>query len=262
MSSVKNIVEETFKNTTNAICSNYSRQLSEWLQENKNVEVSPEEICIAWEVPYRAPSTPNIPSGVSVQTQLPNYYAGTGTVSPSKKRTAGRTKKIEDPSAPKCEYKMTRGKTPGKNCDNTVLGDDSLGADRFCKSCLKKAAVQKIIEKPDDKSRVNPPSLPGNSVSIPQEPDVKKDEIAVIEIEGKPGWFKEQKYGFIIEQKSDSVIIAHEIEEDGATRKLNENDRNIATNMGFQTVNTETVISLKVDDNSDIPKIPNVAIPT
>ena len=43
---------------------------------------------------------------------------------------------------------------------------------------------------------------------------------------------------------------------------LNENDRNIATNMGFQTVNTETVISLKVDDNSDIPKIPNVAIPT
>jgi len=250
MSSVKNIVEETIKETVNNVCSNYSRQLSEWLQENKNVEISPEEICVAWDVPYRTPSTPGIPSGAAVRTQLPDYYSGTGTVSPAKKR-GGRSKKVEDPSASKCQYKMTRGKNPGKCCDNAVLGDGTLGSEKYCKSCLKKAAVQKLLEKPDDKSTMQPPSIPGNSVKVPKETDIDKEEISVIEIEGKPGWFKEQKHGFIIEQKTDAVILAHEVEENGEVRKLNENDRKLALAIGFQVVNND-----ETEIYTDIPNIP------
>ena len=255
MSSVKNVVEESVKNAINSVCSNYSRQLSDWLQENKNVEMTSEEICSLWEVPYCPPSTPGIPSGASVTTRLPEYYAG--AVSPAKKR-GGRTKKTVDPNAPKCQYKMTRGKNPGKECGNQVLGDGvTLGADRFCKACLKKAAVQKQLEKSDDKSTVKPPVLPGTSITVPEKEEPKTDEISVIEISGKPGWFKDTNHGFIIEQTTEGNIVAHEIENDkGETRKLNEEDKNLALTLGLQVVNEETV------DDSGIPKIPNVAVET
>jgi len=253
MSSVKNVVEESVKTAINSVCSNYSRQLSEWLQENKNIEISSEEICSLWEVPYCPPSTPGIPSGASVTTRLPEYYAG--AVSPAKKR-GGRTKKVIDPNAPQCEYKMTRGKNPGKACGNQVLGDGvTLGADRFCKSCLKKAAVQKMLEKSEDKSTVKPPVLPGTSITVPEKEEPKSDEISVIEIPGKPGWFRETNHGFIIEQPNEGTIVAHEIEnEKGERRKLNEEDRKLALAIGFQVVNEETV------DDSGIPTIPNVAV--
>jgi len=250
MSSVKNVVEESVRNAINSVCSNYSRQLSEWLQENKNVEITSEEICSLWDVPYCPPSTPSIPTGASVTTRLPEYYAG--AVSPAKKRGGGRTKKSVDPNAPLCEYKMTRGKKEniGKQCGNPVLADGvTLGADRFCKACLKKAAVQKILEKSDDKSTVKPPVLPGSSITVPEKEEPKSDEISVIEIPGEPGRYKETNYGFIVEQPDEGTVVAHEIEnEKGERRKLNEEDRKLALAIGIRVVK----------DDSGIPKIPNV----
>ena len=148
---------------------------------------------------------------------------------------------------------MTRGKNPGKPCGNPVLGDSvTLGSDRFCKACLKKAAVQKILEKSDDKSTVKPPVLPGSTITVPEKEVPKNDEISVIEISGKPGWFKETNHGFIIEQPNEGTIVAHEIEnEKGERRKLNEEDKKLALAIGFQVVN---------EDDSGIPKIPNVAL--
>lgn len=255
MSSVKNVVEESVKNAINSVCSNYSRQLSEWLQENKNVEITSEEICSLWDVPYCPPSTPGIPSGASVTTRLPEYYAG--AVSPAKKR-GGRTKKTVDPNAPKCQYKLTRGKKEniGKECGKPVLADGvTHGADRFCKACLGKAAVQKLLEKSEDKSTVKPPVLPGSSITVPEKEEAKTDEISVIEISGKPGWFKDTNHGFIIEQTKEGNIVAHEIENDkGETRKLNDEDRKLALDLGLQVVSEETV------DESGIPKIPNVVL--
>lgn len=259
--SVKSVFEETVKNTVNGFCGNLSHQLSEWLREKKDVDVSPEEICSALEVPYRPPTTPSFNSGVSVQTQLPNYYAG--TVSPAKKR-GGRTKKSNDPAGPKCEYTLSRGKSVGQPCGQPSLNDGvTLGNDRFCKACLKKAAVQKLLESPENKSTVQPPILPGSSVAV-QEETPKSDEISVVAIEGRDGWFRETTYGFIIEQTAGGDIIAHEVEDDqGNPRKLNEADRKLALSRGFQVLNIETVISLPTQPkvSSTLPKIPNVAVP-
>lgn len=252
--SVKNAVEENLKSAVHHVCGNYSRQLSEWLQENKKVEVSPEEICSAWDIPYRPPTTP-ITAGVPAQTQLPNYYSG--AVSPAKKR-GGRTKKTANPDGPKCEYKMTRGKNPGKRCENAVLGDETNGADRYCKNCITKTTVQKLLEKPDNKSTVQAPSIPGTSIHVGEDTTSKADkEINVVSIEGKDGWFKEVNHGFIVQQDSDANIIAHEIEDaDGNRRPLNDADRKLALDIGFQIVNTEaTTLTVK----TTIPNIPDVA---
>ena len=205
MSSVKNILEDTVKTSVNNICGNFSSQLSDWLRDEKDVVVSPEEICLAFDVPYKSSSTPGTHAS-NIQTQLPNYYAG--AVTPSKKKTGGRTRKNIDPDAKKCEYVMSRGKTPGKVCEKPVSGDENvIGADRFCKQCLVKAAVQKILEKPDDKQVVQPPSRENDSVFIPEKAKTKDDELQVVEITGKPGWFKEENHGFIVQQTSDNEII-------------------------------------------------------
>jgi hypothetical protein len=259
MSTVRNTLEETLKSTVNGIVSNHAHQLSDWLRENKDVDVSPEELCTAFDIPYRPVSTPM--SGSSVQTVLPNmpsYYSG--TVSPAKKK-GGRTKKTVDPNAAKCEYKMTRGKTPGKSCDAPVANDGSNGSDRFCKACLKKAAVKALIEGSSTKSTVQPPQMSGNSISIDSVPEEKSQELQVVPIPGQDDWFKETVHGFIVHQDSNGAITAHKIEDKkGGQRDLDENEKKIATNLGLQVINKEAISipTLPVLSNSNVPMIPTI----
>ena len=256
MSSGKNVFEETIKSTVNSFCGNYASHLSNWLSENKSVEVTPEEICSCFEVPYKPPSTP-IHSAAALQTQLPNYYSG--AVTPSKKK-GGRTRKTVDPNAPKCEYTLSRGDNSGKRCENPVYGEEGvIGADRFCKQCLRKAAVKKILEKPDDKPVVKPPSREGDSISCDNKLESKPEELSVVQIDGRPGFFKEENHGFIVEQTEDGQIIAHNVEVDGVERDLNEDERTIAINLGLRVASKQTAKSTNSGTTS-IPIIPNVEI--
>ena len=254
----KNVFEDTLKTTMNNFCSNYSNHVSQWLSEEKNIEVTPEELCSCFDLPYKPPSTPGI-SAASIQTQMPNYYANTGAITPSGKKKGGRTRKNVDPNAKKCEYKMTRGKSEGKQCENPILDDENvIGGDRYCKQCLGKAAVKKILEKPDDKPVVKPPTREGDSVSCNDKQKSKPDELSVVAIEGKPGWFREENHGFIVEQTDAGEIVAHRIEVNGEERDLDEDEKNIAINIGLRLVKKTT---LSVNSNgSTIPVIPNVEV--
>lgn len=243
-SSVKSSLEETIKKFLGDV----SNQFSEWLQEEKGVEVSPEEICAFFEVQYKPPSTPGLPTGSSIQTQmpnLPNYYAGTG-VSPAKKKGGGggRSKKVIDPSLPTCEYIYTRGKTPGKHCPNQVANDDTNGSDRFCKQCLKKVAVQSKLEGTSSKATVKPPVLPGNSVKVTEDSSDKNGELQVIEIEEHPGKYKEVNYGFIVEQGENGRVTAHKIEDNGVWRDLKENEKKIALELGIEVLHTDSAVNV------------------
>ncbi len=246
--SVKNVFEETIKK----FCGDVSHQLSSWLEKEKNVDISPEEICSFFDVTYKPPSTPGLPSGSAVQTKMPNlpdYYAGTG-VSPAKKRGGGRSKKVVDPDAPVCEYITTRGQNPGTRCSKQVANDGSKGSDRFCKQCLKKAAVKAIIEGPATKSTVQPPVLQGGVVKMPEEPknEPQNDELQVIEIEGHPGKYREVNHGFIVQQGEDGSLTSHQIDDpNSGWRDLKENEKKIALSLGIQVVHT-----------SSLPKVPQI----
>ena len=99
---------------------------------------------------------------------IPNYYSGTGVTTPKKK--GGRTKKVTDPNLPICSYVMARGKSAGQQCNNQVVGDGTtVGGDKYCKACLKKAAVKQELEKSPSKLTVQPPVLPGSVVEFPEE---------------------------------------------------------------------------------------------
>ncbi len=269
MATVKNAFEETLKSSVDGFFSNFSHQMSDWLREHKEVEISPEEITTALNVTYRPPSTPST-NGSSVQTVLPNvmpaYFSGTGSpASTGTKKKGGRAKKVTDTNLANCEYKMTRGKNQGTACPNKVAGDGTAGADHYCTACLKKAAVKKIVESQAASTTVQPPQMPGSSVSIDTAVEEKSNELQVVELPGRPGWFRETNHGFIISQGSDGTTSAYGVDDgNGGQRDLTETEKKVALSLGVNVVNTN-VINLptvpKVSSFPSIPTIPNVQIP-
>ena len=268
MSTVKNAFEETLKSSVDGFFSNFSHQMSDWLREHKEVEISPEELCVALTIPYRPASTPSM-NGSSVQTVLPNvmpaYFSGTGSPSSSTtKKKGGRAKKVADSNLANCEYKMTRGKNQGTPCPNKVCGDGSVGADHYCTACLKKAAVKKLLEGQAPSSTVQPPQMPGSSVSIETANDEKPNELQVVELPGRPGWFREANHGFIIHQGADGTASAHGVDDgNNGQRDLTEAEKKIALSLGVNVVNNNVVNLPTIPRNNlpSIPTIPNVQAP-
>lgn len=268
-SSVKTHVETSLKSTVDSLISAYTRQLSTWLSENKEVEISPEELCVAFEVPYK-PQTPGVPGGTGIVTQmpnLPNYYSGTGVTTPKKK--GGRAKKTHDPNLPPCSYVMARGKSAGQQCTNPIVGDGTTpGGDKYCKACLKKAAVKQELQKSPSKTTVEAPTLPGSVVEVPEEKATKEEELSVIAIDGEEGLYRETTHGFIVQaDPTDGSIIALSIDDNGNRRDLRHDEQQIALGMGMrvmssvpmpETVKTETS---EKSETVEIPPVPQVAIP-
>lgn len=245
MSSAKTLkvtIEDAVRRTLTDFCSVACQQLSTHLKDKHDVEISPEEIGEVFEVAYKTPSTPG-PAGSTVATVLPNmgvpdYFKISGDSPAKPKAKGGRSKKASS-DAPTCSYKMTRGKNSGQNCPNKIAGDSVKGGDRFCKSCLKKAAVQAELANPEDKATLTPPTAPGSTIPVAEEVEEKSTDLEAYPIEGREGFFKEAKYGFTIQQTLDRGIIAHSIEVDGKERPLNDAEKKIAIEMGLSVVETK-----------------------
>jgi hypothetical protein len=265
-------VKQVFENTTKNFVSDFSHQLSDWLKNHKEVEVSAEELCSVFDAPYRPPSTPGM-NGSSVQTVLPNvnsmplYFSNESPSSSSAgaKKKGGRAKKVVDPNLPKCAYKMAKGKNAGAPCPNTVSGAAGiLGSDRYCTPCLKKASVQKDLAESGPSTTVQPPSIPGSSVNVEASSSEKTPELSVVEIPGRAGWYKEQTHNFCVNQEEGGQIVAHSVLTDNGERPLTEPERKMALNMGLQVVTPK--VSLPTIPKSGIsiptvPTIPNVTLP-
>ena len=236
--SVKSIIEEQIKGSVETILSSYATQLSDWFNQNKDVEITPEELRQAFDVPLK-PVTPSTMSrGIStIMPDMPGYLAGSATP----KKRGGRTKKEVDPSLPQCEYVKTKGKDPGSQCGNKVLNDGSLGADHYCKQCLKKASVKNKLEGDGVKTTVQPPNMPGSKIKVEKEPEEPTNELQVMPIDGRDGFFREANHGFIVEQTEDGNIVATAICPDGEEeRPLNDNERKIAQGLGLEVIKPET----------------------
>lgn len=258
MASNNNVFEQNVRN----LCASFTQQISDYLRENKNCDCPPEELCAAMNLPVRPASTPGM-TGSSVTTKLPTLNAPdyfNGSVSPAKKK-GGRGKKVANSNLPKCQYKKTRGNHPGSTCENTVLGDGSLGADRYCKACLTKAAVKKELNgETSTKSKLSAPSL-GNVVNISEdEPSSSnsRNEINCVPLEGEPGRYRETNYGFIVEQHADAGVVVIEIEDNGVRRELNDNERKLASGLGLQTLQPKPTPAAV---NIQIPQLPSISLP-
>ena len=219
-SSTNTSVKSVFEKTVNNFVGSVSSHLSDWLKEHKEVEISSEEICTAFNVPFKPPVTPGLPAAASMQTQMPNipgYFTGTGA---SPKRRGGRQKKTYSSDHPKCTYIFTRGKSAGKQCNGPVLMDGSPGSEHYCKSCLKKSAVQAALKDNTDNTKVTAPVIPGETVPVKETKDKTQDELSVVPVEGRDDVYRETNHGFIVKQEEDGNIYVLKIDDNGEWRDL------------------------------------------
>ena len=225
------IFEDTIKNFVGTV----SFHLSDWLKEHKEIEITSEEICTAFNVPFKPPITPGLPSAMSFQgngINIPPYMkAG---YSPKKK---GKQKVHYDENHPRCIYVFQRGKKEGQTCKTPVLNDGSLGSDIFCKDCLGKASVKKDLEQNPSKSKVNAPSLNDNVISINSPKSKANEQIDVHKIDDKPGYFRTVKHGFIVFQDTDGSLSTMQIDDNGTVRSLTEPEKETALDLGLNVVN-------------------------
>lgn len=261
-STLSNIFSTT---VTDFFVSQVAEHLSEWLKTNKSVELSAEELCEAFEVPFTPRSTmAGLPQSAAMATQMPNipgYFSGTGA-SPAGKR-GGRKKAPADPNAPTCVYTFQRGNKKGQTCGEVVAGNGSPGADEYCKSCLKKKTVQnRISSGSDGRSTVQPPVVPGGMVPVAEQPKASKDKgLDVLPIPGHDDMYKEVNNSFILKRYSDNSVVALAVEENGVQRPLTSDEKKTAQILGLSFVDDSPE-----EDDQYVPTIPSVpqgsAVPT
>jgi hypothetical protein len=254
---------------TNFFVDHVSTHLSEWLKENKDLEVTPKEICGAFEVEYNPrPTMSGLPQSAHMTTQMPQvpgYYHGTGGPSPSKRGGGGRKKAAPaaavDPNGPKCKYTFQRGGKKGTECGEPCAGDDQPGGNEYCKTCIKKKTVMNRVQTGSNgKSTVNPPTIPGGTVQIPDEEDDDNNNntINAIPIEGEEeGMFRDTDNGFIIKSQDDGNIIALAMEDENGRRPLTADERKKAQKMGLAVLEPELEKQpVHVPQMPQVPQIP------
>lgn len=247
-------------------------QVSEWLKENKSVDVTCEELCGIFDIDIKNRQTSSSNQISSQTAVIPGYFTGTGSSTP--KRRGGRRPKVKDPNAVICCYIYTRGKRDGKQCTDPVLDNGSPGSDKYCKTCIKKAGVQKCIAEGGSGSssnKVAPPVLPGNKVVIPEETK-KSTPLNVVPVPGTDDMFKTVGEGFIVQSHKDGTIvaIAKEDDDNGVHRPLTTEEKVYIqqTYEGMsvlaspesspENINPQSIEVPQIPQVSDIPQIPNV----
>lgn len=228
---------------TDHVACEVSARLSEWLRENKNVEVTQEEICKVFEVPYKPQVSGNIP------TQMPNLSKySVNTNAPKKK--GGRRKKVYSEDHPRCIYKYVRGANEGKQCGSYVLMDGSIGSDVYCKACIQKQGVKKLLmSKP--KPVVKPPTINGSVFPVQEEDEDEVYKINAVKIDEDT--IKETKYGFILKKAGEGNYLAVSVEENGAYRDLTPAEIKIAVSIGLSVVEKDTSVNTNSNTNTTEP---------
>ena len=246
--------------------------LSTWLKENKDVDITPEEISEAFDIPYTPkPTFAGLPQAGNIQTQMPNFPRHHG-VSPSKKSERKKKAQAADPNVPRCIYRFQRGRKEGTVCGEPVAQTNEPGGDKYCRTCIKKKTVTNILERKNNSvDTVKAPEIPNNAVpAVDVEPDNDENTISAIPIPGHEGMYKDVNNGFILKEYEGGTIVALAMEENGVQRPLTADERAKAQYLGMSLLDSPTpdqqgpmvpmipTIPGISDDSMDVPTIPTI----
>ena len=249
-------LKDVFSTTiTDFFVNQVASHLSEWLKTNKSVDVSSQELCEVFNVPYTPRATmAGLPQSANMAPTMPNlpgYFSGTGA---SPARRGGRKKVPVDPNAAKCVYIFQRGTKKGLVCGEVAANNGAPGSSDYCKSCLKKKTVQnRITSGSGGRSTVQPPIVPGGMVPVADQPATATDNtINVVPIPGNPDMFKDVNHNFILKRNPDGSVVALSVEENGVQRNLTADEKKTAQVLGLSFVDSPQAV------DQPVPTIPTV----
>lgn len=231
MTSPNAMFTEAVANFTKSIILDH---LSTWLKQHKNVEVSPDELAKALDLPIDV--TPRLVGGLQ---SVPSALAGTTSNprAPATKKVAG------DPNRP-CQYLFNRGVKKG-----TICGKPSTPGTDYCSTCHKKDSVKKLLSAGVGTSQPGVASRPttvAKPVNVPTAVEPFED-----------GTYLDREDGFVLKCPEDGVVIAIAMYEDGQQRPLTSDEEQRAMDKGYSLpVNSTPTTTIQTTEQPRVMSLP------
>jgi len=223
-------------------------EIASWLKENKQIDVTVEELSVAIGAPTKAGFQPPSFSGAVVATPSPTAKKGHSTA------------KVGSPS---CTFVITRGNNKGSPCGKAATKDGP-----YCSNHAKNKSVQKAAGENGDAAPMGTLSLPNTPIGtrsipngIPKPPEMPMigklpglngvspgpvptssknpanldcDQIEIEEDGKDVQVLRDRKHGYIIDSRSGKhVVMAIDPKKDGNPRGLTPDEVTAARNLGL-----------------------------
>lgn len=219
--------------------------LSSWLEQNKGVKLSVDEMISILNLPP-SPKPSGLPQTgpIPLQIPIPGFLKNTGFISPSNKKSIlqsrGRKKISSDPNTTPCVYIYQRNDRKGQTC-----GEPSEPGLQYCKNCIKKKSVQNSLKVPS--------TTTSSSLNTTSPSSTQLKEVEVIPIPDKPGFFEETTHHFILQQFQDGTLLALKVRDGNIERNLTDDEKKTANLMSIATTIDD---SLELHSNSSTDNSP------
>ena len=231
--------------------------LSEWLEENKSVSVSVDELLDVLYIPKVVKSNQS-PFLSTSQPSFPSSLSGKNTAKLAIKKTNGE----EETDGPKCKYIYKKGKNANQTCNKPVVE----GYD-FCKNCLEKgstkaAPVSQATKSTNLKAKTVSTTL-GFTASLKK---ANKPTLEFRETETE-GVYEDAGTRFLVRKVNNNGVdqyVAFGVREDDGIRELTESEKALALKkkLAVQVTEDDSTTPPQEEEKKPLPaKKPVPSIP-
>lgn len=215
--------------------------LSDWLNNEKKLNITPDELLDVLKLPKTSSSKTTLSSLSPVLTTTPSMTIAASVATPApgaKSRPKSKPPSTEDYSGPTCKYVFKRGDLKGKECGKPVV----IGTD-FCDQCSNKKTNKPMDVKQTKITDTSSSTATGKTqdsktavgftTSIGKK--VEKPKIELRET-GQPNTYIDTQTNIVVKKvvdKDKTVYVAVGLQEESGFRTLTEEEKKEALSRNF-----------------------------
>jgi hypothetical protein len=260
--------------------------LSDWLHNEKNIDVSVEQLLeilkstktsetkstnVSLTTPLTATlsSIPSAPSSIRSETSKPAKEVVTLVSGGGKSRPKSKPPSTENYSGPTCKYVFKRGDLKGKEC-----GKPAVSGTEYCEQCSTKKTNKpldvkqtKLTEgpkpegpKPEGPSKSEKETKTSVGFTAPLSKKVEKPKIELREIGSQPNTYIDTQTNIVVKKvvdKDKTLFVAVGVQEESGFRTLNEEEKKEALSRNFSLQNSEKS-DKKIVSKQPVSNIPDI----
>ena len=252
-------LEQLHNQVNSLITSLVLAPLSDWLNSEKNVKVTVEDLLDALKLPKSissSVSSPVLTTALPVTTR-PTINVISATVKPKPKSRPPSTESTT--SGPSCKYVFKRGDLKGKECGKPVVNGTE-----FCEQCSNKKTNKPVDAKQTKLGTSATPteSKPVVGFTSPLSKKIEKPKIELRET-GQPNTYIDVQTNIVVKKivdKEKTLYVAVGVQEETGFRTLTEDEKKEALNRNFslQTSDTKSSLDKKIVSKQPVNSIPDI----